>query len=156
MPGWQESTLSLIFHDRRTSVVDGALCGAAGLQGWDWRALHGSKQCSGSGVNSLFSFFWGFCFPGEGLDPQRNTSGEPGEGLGLSLKVLEGLPVVGIVGKKWKKTKFPGKRKKEIRAIENTILCNFFFPGILFALMFLFGWGFFSEKKHQHTLLMSC
>lgn len=45
-------------------------------------------------------------------------------------------------GKKWKKNKFPGRRKKEIRAIKNTILCLFFL-GVLLAFMFLFGWVFF-------------
>lgn len=57
-------------------------------------------------------------------------------------------------GKKWKENKFPGKRKKEIRAIKNTIFC-FFFLDILFALMLLFGWILFL-KRNTKTLLMSC
>lgn len=47
--------------------------------------------------------------------------------------------------KKWKKNKFPGKRRKEIRAIKNTffVVVGIFFWVFLFALMFLFGWVFF-------------
>lgn len=156
-PGWQESSLCLIFHVTKEHLWLMVPCVAAGLQGLGWWALSGSRQCNDFRVNFLFSLWRGFCFPGEGLDLQHSTSGAPGEpggwrGWGYLWRFWKGFHLLGL---DWEKNgwinKFPGRRKKEIRAIKSTILCGFFL-GVLFALMFLFGWVFFWKETPKPCL----
>lgn len=52
-------------------------------------------------------------------------AGVASEGFGRASSCLD------WTGKKWKKSKFPGKRKKEIRAIKNAIVF-FFFPWVFY------------------------
>lgn len=139
-----------------------APCVAADLQGWGWWALNGSRQCSDSGVDFLFSFWRIFCFPGEELDLQHSASGAPGEsggwrGWGCLWRFWKGFQLLELDCEKMEEKQVSWKEKEGNKSNQEHILCCCwdFFLG-LFICLNVFIWLGFFLKRNTKPLLMSC
>lgn len=155
----KKAPLSLIFHVTKERLWLMVPCVAAGLQGWDWWALSGSRQCNDSGVNFLFSLWRGFCFPGEGLDLQHSTSGAPGEpggwrGWGCLWRFWKGFQLLGLDWEKVEEKQVSWKEKKGNKSNQEHYSLSFFSG--CFTCLNVFVWLGFFLKRNTKTLLMSC